>query len=98
MKIRLFRMPPESLVSSYGCRISATFHDEKDGSVRTVQVPVGQSLMEAAHAHDIDLEGELDIAYCWEAVNVGHWSNIVHVQGLMTALWSSHLWPCTMPL
>ncbi|CAL5219544.1 g1396 [Coccomyxa viridis] len=37
--------------------ISATFHDEKDGSTRTVQVPVGQSLMEAAHANDIDLEG-----------------------------------------
>lgn len=38
-------------------RISATFHDEKDGSTKTVQVPVGQSLMEAAHANDIDLEG-----------------------------------------
>ncbi|CAK0761288.1 Adrenodoxin-like protein 1, mitochondrial [Coccomyxa viridis] len=37
--------------------ISATFHDEKDGSTKTVQVPVGQSLMEAAHANDIDLEG-----------------------------------------
>ena len=40
--------------------ISATFYDEKDGSAKTVQVPIGQSLMEAAHANDIDLEGK----YC----------------------------------
>lgn len=39
------------------CSISVIFHDEKDGSTKTVQVPIGQSLMEAAHANDIDLEG-----------------------------------------
>ena len=43
------------------CSISVTFHDEKDGSTRTVQVPIGQSLMEAAHANDIDLEGRTSL-------------------------------------
>ena len=38
--------------------ISVTFHDEKDDSTKTVQVPLGQSLLEAAHANDVDLEGE----------------------------------------
>ena len=38
--------------------ISVTFHDEKDDSTKTVQVPIGQSLLEAAHANDVDLEGE----------------------------------------
>ena len=37
--------------------ISITFHDEKDDSTKTVQVPIGQSLLEAAHANDVDLEG-----------------------------------------
>ena len=39
-------------------RITATFFDEKDGSEKTVQVTVGESMMEAAHANDVDLEGE----------------------------------------
>ena len=34
-----------------------TFTDEKDGSVKTVKAPLGQSLLEVAHANDIDLEG-----------------------------------------
>ena len=34
-----------------------TFTDDKDGSVKTVSVPMGQSLLEAAHANEIDLEG-----------------------------------------
>lgn len=37
--------------------ISVTYHDEKDESVKTVRVPVGENLMEAAHENDIDLEG-----------------------------------------
>lgn len=37
--------------------IDVTFHDAKDGSNKTVQVPIGQSLLEAAHNNDIDLEG-----------------------------------------
>ncbi|DBB05528.1 hypothetical protein WJX77_002050 [Trebouxia sp. C0004] len=37
--------------------IDVIFHDQKDGSVKTVQVPLGQSLLEAAHNNDIDLEG-----------------------------------------
>ena len=35
-----------------------TFDDAKDGSDKTVQVPIGQSLLEAAHNNDIDLEGK----------------------------------------
>jgi ferredoxin len=31
--------------------------DEKDGSTKTVQAPVGENLMEVAHRNDIDLEG-----------------------------------------
>ena len=43
------------------CRITATFFDEKDGSEKTVQVTVGESMMEAAHANDVDLEGDAAI-------------------------------------
>ena len=39
------------------CRIAVTFQDDKDNSTKTVQVPVGESLLEAAHSNDIDLEG-----------------------------------------
>lgn len=35
-----------------------TFKDEKDQSEKTVRVPLGTSLLEAAHENDIDLEGE----------------------------------------
>lgn len=35
------------------------FFDEKDGTEKTVQVPLGQSLLEAAHENEIDLEGVL---------------------------------------
>jgi hypothetical protein len=38
-------------------RITVTYLDEKDKSEKTIQVPIGQSLMDAAHANDIDLEG-----------------------------------------
>lgn len=34
-----------------------TFDDDKDKSSKTVHVPIGASLLEAAHANDIDLEG-----------------------------------------
>lgn len=39
-------------------RIAVTFSDEKDKSTKTVKVPLGTSLLEAAHANDIDLEGD----------------------------------------
>ena len=42
----------------FACSIDVIFNDQKDGSVKTVQVPLGQSLLEAAHNNDIDLEGE----------------------------------------
>jgi ferredoxin len=35
-----------------------TFTDDKDGSIKTVKVPLGENLLEAAHKNDIDLEGE----------------------------------------
>lgn len=37
--------------------ISVTFTDDKDGSVTAVRMPLGQNLLEAAHANDVDLEG-----------------------------------------
>ena len=37
--------------------INVTFMDEKDGSTKTVQAPVGENLIEVAHRNDIDLEG-----------------------------------------
>lgn len=39
------------------CSISVTFKDEKDGTEKTVQVPMGKSLLEAAHENEIELEG-----------------------------------------
>lgn len=37
------------------CRISVTFFD-KDGE-QEIKVPVGMSMLEAAHENDIELEG-----------------------------------------
>jgi len=37
-------------------RISVTFVD-KDGEEKTIKVPVGMSMLEAAHENDIELEG-----------------------------------------
>ncbi|PSC71313.1 adrenodoxin mitochondrial isoform B [Micractinium conductrix] len=40
-----------------GETISVTFKDEKDGSEKTVRVPLGKSLLEAAHDNEVELEG-----------------------------------------
>ncbi|GBF93254.1 adrenodoxin mitochondrial [Raphidocelis subcapitata] len=40
-----------------GETISVTFKCEKDGSETTVRAPLGKSLLEVAHANDIELEG-----------------------------------------
>lgn len=40
------------------CRISVTFVD-KDGEEMHIKVPVGMSMLEAAHENDIELEGTL---------------------------------------
>lgn len=40
------------------CRISVTFVD-KDGEENHIKVPVGMSMLEAAHENDIELEGQL---------------------------------------
>lgn len=39
------------------CRISVTFVD-KDGEEQHIKVPVGMSMLEAAHVNDIELEGK----------------------------------------
>ena len=39
--------------------IRITFKDDKDGSVTEVQAPLDTSVLEVAHANDIDLEGSL---------------------------------------
>lgn len=39
------------------CRISVTFVD-KDGEEHDIKVPIGMSLLEAAHENDIELEGK----------------------------------------
>ncbi len=43
----------------YTRRIEVTFQDEKDSSVKSVRIPLGTSLLEAAHENHIDLEGKL---------------------------------------
>lgn len=40
-------------------RISVTFVD-KDGEEKHIKVPVGMSMLEAAHENDIELEGSID--------------------------------------
>ena len=40
------------------CRITVTYYDEKDNSETTVQVPLGENLLEAAHQNNVDLEGQ----------------------------------------
>jgi ferredoxin len=39
------------------CRISITFVG-KDGEEKDIKVPVGMSMLEAAHENDIELEGK----------------------------------------
>jgi hypothetical protein len=46
------------------CRITVTFKDDKDGTVKTVQAPMGKSILEVAHENDVELEGELE-SYLW---------------------------------
>ena len=69
------------------CRITVTFTDEKDSSVRTVQVPLGTSLLEAAHENNIDLEGkEPSIPFLLSAQRLTSISKLL-VQVLARALW-----------
>lgn len=39
------------------CSITVTFHDDKDGTTKTVQAPLGKSILEVAHENDVELEG-----------------------------------------
>lgn len=80
------------LMRRCGRSIDVTFHDQKDGSVKTVQVPLGQSLLEAAHNNDIDLEGTYVVSWQLQASNahmsqlqtcISHYTALQeHVKGL----------------
>lgn len=37
--------------------MTITFKDDKDGSTKTVQAPLGKSILEVAHENDVELEG-----------------------------------------
>jgi len=45
------------LICCLFCRINVTFV-ETDGTEKHVKVPVGTSMLEAAHSNDIELEGK----------------------------------------
>ena len=51
------RLPEVLIGGPWVRRIAVTFYDEKDKSEKTVRAVLGQSLMEAAHASEVDLEG-----------------------------------------
>ena len=36
---------------------------DKDGEEKTIRVPVGMSMLEAAHQNDIELEGSLNFCF-----------------------------------
>ena len=47
-----------------------TYHDDKDGSSKTVRVPVGTNLLEAAHANNVDLEGACECSLACSTCHV----------------------------
>uniref|UniRef100_A0A7N0UBG0 2Fe-2S ferredoxin-type domain-containing protein n=1 Tax=Kalanchoe fedtschenkoi TaxID=63787 RepID=A0A7N0UBG0_KALFE len=49
--------------------ISVTFVD-KDGEEKTIKVPIGWSILEAAHANDIDLEGACEASLACSTCHV----------------------------
>lgn len=55
-----FYVPSCSLFRVY--RINVTFCD-KDGEETHIKVPIGMSMLEAAHENDIELEGNLFICF-----------------------------------
>jgi len=57
---QLFSVRDISLMCKFSSelhRISVTFVN-KDGSEKTISVPIGMSMLEAAHENDIELEGK----------------------------------------
>ena len=50
--------------------ISVTYHDDKDGSTKTVRVPLGTNLLEAAHANNVDLEGACECSLACSTCHV----------------------------
>lgn len=62
-----FSFPPNQICilltgMLYFGRISVTFVD-KDGEEKHIKVPIGMSMLEAAHENDIELEGKDSDAY-----------------------------------
>lgn len=57
-----FQIFISSLQVALFCRISVTFVD-KDGEEKHIKVPIGMSMLEAAHENDIELEGKDSDAY-----------------------------------
>ncbi|KAL4420822.1 hypothetical protein ABPG75_010478 [Micractinium tetrahymenae] len=49
--------PYSAAAEKSGETISVTFKDEKDGSEKVVQAPLGKSLLEVAHENGVELEG-----------------------------------------
>nr|GMD24479.1 adrenodoxin-like protein 2, mitochondrial isoform X1 [Ipomoea batatas] len=64
------------------CRISVTFVD-KDGEEHHIKVPLGMSMLEAAHQNDIDLEGacegSLACSTCHVIVMVCIYTSLSHI-------------------
>ena len=72
--------PPLQVYISYLdaliCRISVTFVD-KDGEEQHIKVPIGMSMLEAAHENDIELEGKDSDTYLVQRFASLHLSNFV---------------------
>jgi ferredoxin len=62
--------PLQKLQKKYKNRISVTYHDDKDGSSKTVRVPLGTNLLEAAHANHVDLEGACECSLACSTCHV----------------------------
>lgn len=71
--------PLQVYISSYVdaliCRISVTFVD-KDGEEQHIKVPIGMSMLEAAHENDIELEGKDSDTYLVQCFASLHLSNL----------------------
>lgn len=62
-------------------KITVTFYDEKDKSETTVRVPLGENLLEAAHANNVDLEGACEGSLACSTCHV-----IIEDQGVYDSL------------
>eukprot|EP01069_Polyplicarium_translucidae_P012203 Polyplicarium_translucidae@DN486_c0_g1_i1.p2 len=51
-------------------KINVKFANKKDGTEKSVRVPVGVSILEAAHSHDVDLEGACEASLACSTCHV----------------------------